>query len=212
MRKMRRKIAVLLVFVLAFTMMPQNVLAAKKKVKLSKKSVTVTVGKTVKVKMKNNKKKIAVLSIMTVLLVVSAVLNVWLNTKLTKRQETLTTNTNEPTVTETFKSFRSSRETTRQELIDYLDAIISSESASASAKTAAETQKQSVCTQMENELLLERLIQARGFRDVIVTLSDKNCTVVVADDNLEAQEVAQILSVVTNETSYTANDVIVCQY
>lgn len=51
--------------------------------------------------MKNNKKKIAVLSIMTVLLVVSAVLNVWLNTKLTKRQETLTTNTNEPTVTET---------------------------------------------------------------------------------------------------------------
>ena len=63
-----------------------------------------------------------------------------------------------------------------------------------------------------NELLLERLIQARGFRDVIVTLSDKNCTVVVADDNLEAQEVAQILSVVTNETSYTANDVIVCQY
>lgn len=162
--------------------------------------------------MKNNKKKIAVLSIMTVLLVVSAVLNVWLNTKLTKRQETLTTNTNEPTVTETFKSFRSSRETTRQELIDYLDAIISSENASASAKTAAETQKQGVCTQMENELLLERLIQARGFRDVIVTLSDKNCTVVVADDNLEAQEVAQILSVVTNETSYTANDVIVCQY
>ena len=37
MRKMRRKLAVLLVFVLAFTMMPQNVLAAKKKVKLSKK-------------------------------------------------------------------------------------------------------------------------------------------------------------------------------
>lgn len=94
--------------------------------------------------MKNNKKKIAVLSIMTVLLVVSAVLNVWLNTKLTKRQETLTTNTNEPTVTETFKSFRSSRETTRQELIDYLDAIISSESASASAKNGgrnAETER-----------------------------------------------------------------------
>ena len=58
MKKMRRKLAVLLVFVLAFTMMPQNVLAAKKKVKLSKKSVTVTVGKTVKVKLKNNKKKV----------------------------------------------------------------------------------------------------------------------------------------------------------
>ncbi len=162
--------------------------------------------------MKNNKKKIAVLSIMTVLLVVSAVLNVWLNTKLSKQQELVSGKTDEPTVTETFKSFRSSRETSRQELIDYLDAIISSESASASAKSAAETQKQGVCKQMENELLLERLIKSRGFRDVIVTLSEKNCTVVVADDNLEAQEVAQILSVVTSETNYTANDVIVCQY
>ncbi|UKI47913.1 MAG: hypothetical protein L6V82_08990 [Clostridiales bacterium] len=113
--------------------------------------------------MKNNKKKIAVLSIMTVLLVVSAVLNVWLNTKLTKRQETLTTNTNEPTVTETFKSFRSSRETTRQELIDYLDAIISSESASASAKTAAETQKQSVCTQMETNFCWKDLFRRADF-------------------------------------------------
>lgn len=54
---MRRKIAVLLVLVLAFTMMPQNVLAAKKKVKLSKKSVTITVGKTVKVKLKTTKRK-----------------------------------------------------------------------------------------------------------------------------------------------------------
>jgi hypothetical protein len=35
-----------------------NDMAAKKKVKLSKKSVTVTVGKTVKVKLKNNKKKV----------------------------------------------------------------------------------------------------------------------------------------------------------
>ena len=65
---------------------------------------------------------------------------------------------------------------------------------------------------MEDELLLERLIQARGFRDVIVTLSDKTCTVVVADDDLQANEVAQILSIVTSETDYTANDVVVCRY
>ena len=162
--------------------------------------------------MKGNKKKIAVLSVMLVLLVASAVLNVLLNNKLTKQQGQVANVDNEPTVTETFSSFRSTRETTRQELFDYLDAIITAESSSQDAKSAAETQKQSVCKQMEDELLLERLIQARGFRDGIVTLSDKTCTVVVADDDLQANEVAQILSIVTSETDYTANDVVVCRY
>ncbi len=58
MKKVRSAVAFLLVFVLSFSVIPQNVFAAKKKVKLSKKSVTVTVGKTVKVKLKNNKKKV----------------------------------------------------------------------------------------------------------------------------------------------------------
>ena len=39
-------------------MVPQSALAAKKQVKLNKKSVSVAVGKTVKVKLKNNKKKV----------------------------------------------------------------------------------------------------------------------------------------------------------
>ena len=37
MKKIKRKLAILLVFMLVFTMMPQTALAAKKKVKLSKK-------------------------------------------------------------------------------------------------------------------------------------------------------------------------------
>ena len=65
--------------------------------------------------MKGNKKKIAVLSVMLVLLVASAVLNVLLNNKLTKQQGQVANVDNEPTVTETFSSFRSTRETTRQE-------------------------------------------------------------------------------------------------
>lgn len=161
--------------------------------------------------MKSNKKKIIVLSFMVVLLVVSAVLNVWLNNKLNKQTDVVG-KIDEPTVTATFSSFRSSRETSRQEIIDYLDAIIIAETTSAEAKTAAETQKQGICKQMETELLLERLIKLRGFQDAIVTLSDKNCTVVVADSDLQATEVAQILNIVTEETEYTANNVIVGNY
>ncbi len=161
--------------------------------------------------MKSNKKKIIVLSFMVVLLVVSAVLNVWLNNKLNKQAD-VAGKVEEPAVTTTFSSFRSSRETSRQELFDYLDAIITAEATSAEAKTAAETQKQDICNQMETELLLESLIKAKGFEDVIVTLSDKNCTVVVADSDLQAAEVAQILNVVTSETNYTAKNIVVSNY
>lgn len=45
-------------FAMTVVMVPQSALAAKKQVKLNKKSVSVAVGKTVKVKLKNNKKKV----------------------------------------------------------------------------------------------------------------------------------------------------------
>lgn len=58
MKKMRKAAAFLLVFAIALSMMPQSVLAAKKKVKLSKKTMNVTVGKKVTLRLQNNKKKV----------------------------------------------------------------------------------------------------------------------------------------------------------
>lgn len=161
--------------------------------------------------MKSNKKKIVVLSVMMILLVASAVLNVWLNNKLTGQTDTVDKITT-PTVTETFGSFRSSRESARQELFDYLDAIIQSDASTDAAVAAAETQKQGICTQMEDEILLESLIKSRGFTDVVVTLSDSNCTVVVADDDLQSAEVAQIYTVVASVTDYLPKNTVIFNY
>ena len=58
MKNTKKSLALLLIFVLALSLFPQSVFAAKKKVKLNKKTVTVNVGKTVKLKLKNNKKKV----------------------------------------------------------------------------------------------------------------------------------------------------------
>lgn len=57
MKKVKKTLAVALTFAMTVVMVPQSALAAKKQVKLNKKSVSVAVGKTVKVKLKNNKKK-----------------------------------------------------------------------------------------------------------------------------------------------------------
>ena len=58
MKRLKKAAALVLTFTMAATMVPQSAEAAKKKVKLDKKTVTVTVGKTVKLKLKNNKKKV----------------------------------------------------------------------------------------------------------------------------------------------------------
>lgn len=58
MKKMKKGFALFLVFVMAVSVMPQNAFAAKKKVKLNKKAITVTVGESAKLRLKNNKKKV----------------------------------------------------------------------------------------------------------------------------------------------------------
>ena len=58
MKKIKKGFALLLVFVMAVSVIPQSAFAAKKKVKLSKKAITVTVGESAKLLLKNNKKKV----------------------------------------------------------------------------------------------------------------------------------------------------------
>ena len=58
MKKIKKGFALLLVFIMAVSVIPQSAFAAKKKVKLSKKAVTVAVGESVKIQLKNNKKKV----------------------------------------------------------------------------------------------------------------------------------------------------------
>jgi len=58
MKKIKKGFALLLVFVMVVSVIPQSAFAAKKKVKLSKKAVTVAVGEAVKIQLKNNKKKV----------------------------------------------------------------------------------------------------------------------------------------------------------
>lgn len=56
--KKQKTLVLLLIFAMALSLLPQSAFAAKKKVKLNKKTVTVNVGKTVKIKLQNNKKKV----------------------------------------------------------------------------------------------------------------------------------------------------------
>ena len=159
-------------------------------------------------KIKPRTKKIIVLSVMVALLVATGVLNWALNDRLTA-SEPIDANA----VTETFFSaYRSEREATRESEFLYLDAIISSETSSEAAKTAAEEQKLGLVERMEKEMQLESLVKAKGFEDAIVTMSDSGVNVVVGTAELTAEQAAQIYDIVRSETDLTAGDVKIIPY
>lgn len=158
-------------------------------------------------KIKPRTKKVIVLSVMVALLVATGVLNWALNDRLTA--DSVDANV----VTETFfAAYRSDREATRESEFLYLDAIISSETSSAEAKTAAEEQKLDLVERMEKELQLETLVKSKGFEDAIVTVSDSGVNVVVGAAEVTDAQAAQIYDIVQSETTFKAADVKIIPY
>ena len=158
-------------------------------------------------KIKPRTKKVRGLSVMVALLVATGVLNWALNDRLTA--DPVDANV----VTETFfAAYRSDREATRESEFLYLDAIISSETSSAEAKTAAEEQKLDLVERMEKELQLETLVKSKGFEDAIVTVSDSGVNVVVGAAEVTDAQAAQIYDIVQSETTFKAADVKIIPY
>ena len=159
---------------------------------------------------KANKKKIIVVVSMVALLVATGCLNYFLNVR---QQDGQPAGTDGTVTTETFFStYRTDREETRSQELQYLDEIIASASSSESAIASAEEQKLQITGAMETELVLEGLIKAKGFEDCIVTISTENVNVVVMDDDLSLEDAAQILNIVVTETEFTAPDVVIIPY
>ena len=131
--------------------------------------------------MSANKKKVIVLCSMVFLLVVTGALNFFLGQKLPVKNEV-----EGDVITTFFSSYRQDREAGRAEEIAYLDSIIASESASETAKSEAETQKNLICQNIESELILEGLIKSQGFEDAVVTLSTSSCNIIIKDQELTA--------------------------
>lgn len=108
-----------------------------------------------------------------------------------------------------FATYREDRQSTRDQELLYYDAIIANESSSAEAKSAAEAKKLDIVKQMESELVLEGLIKAKGFEDVIVTNSATKINIIVKSSNLQSAQVAQIVSIVKEQTQKSLDNIVI---
>lgn len=154
--------------------------------------------------MLSKKKKIIILSVMAILLVVTGYLNITLNSGIEDAATNINTETQQGSF---FNTYRTDRESTRSQEILYLDAILSSQTSSEDAKLVAENKKVELVKTMELELVIEGLIKAKGFDDVIVTNTTSNVNVIVKSTELSSSEVAQIVSIIQEQTGKSIDNI-----
>lgn len=152
----------------------------------------------------SKRKKIIILSVMVALLLVTGYVNVALNSSLsTKATQTSTTSAS------FYATYRTEREATRAQEMQFYDSILTSASSSETAKKEAEANKQQLIDMMEKELVTEGIIRGKGFNDAIVSSSSSNVNVFVQTAKLTQAEVAQIASVVTRQLGCELDKVII---
>lgn len=140
------------------------------------------------------KTKIIITAVMVLLLGVTGYLNVMLNNTVTDNNSTTTSSSY-------FQTYRTDRESTRDQEMLYYDAIISSESSTETAIKNAEEAKLALISQMEQELIVEGLIKAKGFEDCVVTIKGERVNAVVKSGELNSTEVAKIVEVIQSQLS-----------
>ena len=155
------------------------------------------------------KKKIIVLSVMIGLLVLTGYINVMLN-------NSLSSTTKSPTSTQTsagsqsfYTTYKTERESTRQQELQFYEAIIASSTSSEEAKGEAEQNKLALINQMEKELVVEGIIVGKGFDDAIVTQSSANVNVFIKSPELNSSEVAIITDVVREQLGVEIDKIII---
>jgi stage III sporulation protein AH len=153
--------------------------------------------------MLSRKKKIFIISAFVVLLAITGALNIIINNRVVENVNAEITATS----ANFFVTYRADRQDTRDQEIVYLDAIIASASSSAEAKSAAESKRQALVSQMDSELMLEGLIKAKGFEDAIVSTSSSNINVIVKSSELQESEVAQIVEIIQGQTNYNLDNI-----
>lgn len=142
------------------------------------------------------KKKIIVLSCMIALLAVTAVFNFVMTTGTP-----IDSNSKVVSNANYFSQYRTERLTTRNEELLQLDSIIASAEASDIEIASALETKLELMRMTENELLLETLIKAYGFEDVVVVmgLDSDSVNVIAKSENLTADDAIKICTIIAEE-------------
>ena len=152
----------------------------------------------------SKKKKIIILTCMVALLAVTAIFNFILTTTPFSDDDSAVVN-----ASSYFAQYRSERMTTRNEELLQLDEVIANAQADSVEKNQALSMKMELTAITEQELLLENLIKAYGFEEVVVVIGmeSDNVNVITKSDNLTSDDAILIYSIIDEEISVSPENV-----
>lgn len=106
-----------------------------------------------------------------------------------------------------FTSVALTRQQSRDEAIDVLNLVIESEEASEEAKAEAAAEISKIAVNIQNESNIETLVKAKGFEECVAVIGDDYVSVIVKAESLQANQAAQILSIVCETTGVAPQNV-----
>lgn len=106
-----------------------------------------------------------------------------------------------------FRDYRFEREQDRGEEIAYINTIVANEISDAEIIKEAQAQLLEITSNMEAELVIENLIKAKGFTDVVVIMHKNSVNVIVDKPELLPEEVARILEVVKRQSEASIENI-----
>lgn len=106
----------------------------------------------------------------------------------------------DPDVDTYFSGVQVSRQRSRDEAIEVLQAVVDNVSSTEAAKNEALAEIQNMARVMEAEANIESLIVAKGFEECVAVISGDSASIVVKSDGLMASEISQINEIVFEQS------------
>ena len=111
--------------------------------------------------------------------------------------------------TDYFSSAKLSREQTRAKNKETLLEIVNNKALASADKKAAGKEVAAITKLSEKENATEMMLEAKGFADAMVSLSDKSADVVVNAEELSSKQMAQIIDIVKRKTGFAAENIVI---
>jgi len=108
-----------------------------------------------------------------------------------------------------FIETRLERDKKRSEMISNLNEIINNNNTGQDLRDQAQSMKLGLIASTEKEMMIESMVMAKGYRDVVVYLSDQSINIVVQSEGLNSTDVAKIVDIVRRETEISMDNIII---
>lgn len=110
-----------------------------------------------------------------------------------------------------FVSAQLNRQRSRDEALETLQVVIDSSETMPDVKDEALNRMISIASEIETEAIVEEMIKAKGFKDCLAVMTGEKINVIVKTPGLLTSEVAQITEIVTQETGFSPENIVIVE-